>query len=511
MIGGGGVGWSGDVNGDGIQDLLVSSSVEGRIYIVFGLANNASFPRPYNLDDVNGLTGSMLYLSEHAWYDDAGFDIRGAGDINADGIDDIIIGAPLMYGNDGSRLNITFGAGQAWVVYGKLSWPVSLALDTELTPQQGFVLNASLGLSWAGFSVSGAGDVDNDGIDDLLISVPAYNLAWNNLTFGNYSFEEVANRSGSCFLMFGRSYADPFPLYVTLDNETFNGTFGVMYPLIAPEIVSSVSGLGDVNGDGIDDFAFASRIIDINDTIQSQVDGRVFVIFGNANRSMLSLEPTTDLDGTNGFIFETTWTDTHPISGAGDFNGDGFKDIVVGRGQLTYVLWGMNSAVTPWPPVLTMGDLFNLTWGATFKSIYYGGAFHRSVGGAGDVNLDGYDDIIIGCAYGGDEAAGTIYVVFGMPTANITYIDGADYVNLDDLPAVAGFTINGAAVENNAGSTVAIVGDVTGDSYADVMIGANWAGDWPEDYIKPVGESYLILGAPTTSFSPAPLELSKLS
>jgi hypothetical protein len=110
---------------------------------------------------LNGKNGFIL--NGEATNDESGWSVSGAGDINDDGIDDLIIGAP--YGK----------TGKSYVIYGsKKSWNSPIELSS-LNGVNGFILNGDSGKNWIGFSVSGAGDINDDGIDDLAIGAPDAN------------------------------------------------------------------------------------------------------------------------------------------------------------------------------------------------------------------------------------------------------------------------------------------------------------------------------------------------
>ena len=202
----------------------------------------------------------------------------------------------------------------------------------------------------------------------------------------------------------------------------------------------SVSGAGDVNGDGYADVIVGAYL---NDAAGSNV-GRAYVYYGGPGADAvadltLTGEAAGDLFG-------------YSVSGAGDVNGDGYADVIVGAysddgGGLdagrAYVYFGG-------PGADAVADL-------TLTGAAAGDWFGWSVSGAGDVNGDGYADVIVGGHLddAGGMDAGRAYVYFGGP--------GAD--------AVADLTLTGAAAGDQFGISVAGAGDVNGDGYADVIVG----------------------------------------
>ena len=205
------------------------------------------------------------------------------------------------------------------------------------------------------------------------------------------------------------------------------------------------------------------------------------------------------LDGTNGFtLFGIDPLDRsgRSVSSAGDVNGDGYDDLIIGApgadpggkdsaGE-TYVVYGGASA----PDTDGMFDLSALdgTNGFTLSGIDRFDASGHSVSSAGDVNGDGYDDLIIG-ARGADpngDRSGETYVVYGGASAPGT--DGV--LDLSALDGTNGFTLNGIDVRDESGYSVSSAGDVNGDGYDDLVIGARLAD--PNEGRS--GETYVIYG-----------------
>ena len=391
---------AGDVNGDGIDDILIGApradGGAGKSYVVFGRDDGFGSSLDLNrLDGSNGFTitgidGGIRWHTSRGWIsiggDLSGTAVSSAGDVNGDGIDDILIGAP---GADGH-------AGASYVVFGRDDGFDSSLDLASLDGSNGFTITGidrSTDWWWptggdrSGSALSNAGDVNGDGIDDILIGAPG---------------------AGASYVVFGRN--DGFDS--SLDLASLDGSNGFTIKGIDRRLSdSAVSSAGDVNGDGIDDILIGAPRADSK-------PGESYVVFGRNSGFDSSLD-LASLDGSNGFTITGIAGELSgsAVSSAGDFNGDGIDDILIGapgengKAGESYVVFGRNSGFDSTIDLSTL-DGIN---GIVIQRIDSDGSVDLSgtvVSGAGDVNGDGFDDILIG-APEADGGAGESYIVFG--------------------------------------------------------------------------------------------------
>ncbi|MEB3323695.1 MAG: integrin alpha, partial [Synechococcaceae cyanobacterium] len=343
----------GDVNGDGFDDLVVGAYRydgdivnEGAVYLYLG--------------SESGLAATPHWMSTGGQSDaHYGWATAPAGDVNCDGYDDVIVGA-YHYDNGSTD------EGAAFVYYGG---PSGLSATPDWTVEADQA-GAQLG-QWVG----SAGDVNADGCDDVMIGADTYDGG------------EVDE--GAVFIYYGSSSGPSLTPDWTAESNQADAYMTLVFDRV-----------GDLNGDGIDDVAVGSPAYDNGQTDE----GRVFVHYGSTSgpSAVADLEIELDVAG--------AWFGTL-VSGAGDVNGDGIDDLLVGAPYYSngedsegavFVFLGTPTGLSP-----------SYSW--SFESNQRGAELGWAGGTAGDVDSDGFDDVIVGAwGYDGHRTDdGRVWVIQG--------------------------------------------------------------------------------------------------
>jgi Ca2+-binding RTX toxin-like protein len=393
-----------------------------------------SFPAVLNLADLDGTNGFRMY--SNFGNSRVGISVSAAGDVNGDGIADFVLAAP--------RLEVSGGRGAAFVVFGQASgFPADLNLNT-LDGADGFRISGPMSMGRIGYAVAGGGDLNGDGFDDIIVTAEGIN--------GSF---------GGAVIIFGK--ATPFNAEVRPNGAGAAGQALLLGPL-EEDTGYSLSIAGDINGDGFDDAIVGARAGGVH------YAGVVYIVFGTAN-GFGGAQSLTSLSGSNGFrLLGANVNDRvgEQVSGAGDINGDGYDDLIVGTPYApgispgaAYVVFGGSG---PFPSAIDTSDLDGVN-GFRIDGANYTG---HSVSSAGDVNGDGFDDLIVGAPGISDLGAyaGGAYVIFGKAGGfDADFDPGA-------LNGSNGFVIQNDVAQDYAGRAVSSAGDVNGDGYDDLLIGA---------------------------------------
>ncbi|MBM83735.1 MAG: hypothetical protein CMJ78_24525, partial [Planctomycetaceae bacterium] len=446
-----------DINGDGIDDFIVGAygfgdgayrGEEGRgeSYLIFGGTN---LPATINASTLGNAGVTITGLED---YDTFGRSVSAAGDIDGDGINDVVIGAPNAGPGDASDpYSVDLGAGQAYTIFGDGGLGGTLNLSS-LGGNTGSTFTGQDQYDGAYQFVTGGGDFNGDGIDDIAVGM-------------RDASPQGANSAGITYVIFG-SNGGPG---AAIGASDLNGNNGVRINGISSSdhAGQSVSFIGDINGDNRDDLLIGAK--------DASANGTAYVVYGSsslgADFSLSSLSASTGFTITGLASGDELGTAT---GGGVDINGDDRSDFIIGapgandNAGASYVIFGQASS--------SFGSSFNLgslngdngfridgiTGGAISGADRSGLGVHL----AQDVSGDGLGDIIVGSP--GDRNTNTVegsaHVVFGTDDFNST-------LALSSIDGTNGFVIDGVDAGDQLGLSIGSA-DVNNDAIHDVIVGA---------------------------------------
>ena len=365
--------------------------------------------------------------------------VSGNVDINGDGFKDSILLAPYSSG----------AVQSSYIIYGNTSLPASIALNN--LSNCGSSIQMESGHNFC--SINGMKSINKDKYDDFIIGVSGSSNYAAYVYYGNSTIKSGNVEPG-----------------ITIYSGLYN-----------PDTCYAVSGAGDFNKDGVNDFI-----------IGAQYTNQAFVIFGN---SSLPKEISLSGFGAKEGILLVGATDSYfgsSVANIGDFNNDGIDDVFVGALSLNsgygggYVVFGGTNLPS------TISSLSLSTYGKKFIGATQFGNCGYSSSAAGDFNGDGIDDFLVGgYSYSSSSYSGTVYLVYGGSTSHST-------VSLGTGSGIV--TFNGGGSTWQCGSSVSGGFDFNNDGLSDIIIGCSQANNYQ-------GLAIIIYGS--TSF-PSSLNLADI-
>ena len=396
-------GWAatdaGDINGDGYGDVIVGAynydngqSNEGVVFVYHGSPTGLS-ATPAAMLESNQVNANF------------GRSISGAGDVNNDGYDDIIVGAYLYDSGVGNE-------GRIYIYHGS-------ATGINTTPDR--IIDGNQSGGNLGSCVSKAGDLNNDGFDDVIAS------AW---VYESGQFDE-----GRVYVYLGSATGIPATAIANMDGNQNWAHFG-----------TSVANAGDVDGDGFDDIVVGFELFD-----NGQDDEGKLVFYYGAPTG-INTTPAAQIESNQAFA-----SLGYDVASAGDVNNDGFDDVIAGayrydNGQgdegIAYIFHGSATGILTTPATLLECNL----------AVSY---FGVSVRDAGDFNSDGFDDVIVGASLysNGSPSEGGAFLFKGSASGIIT----TPYLVMESDQAIS-----------YMGSSVSNAGDVNNDGFNDILTGVDF-------------------------------------
>ena len=390
---------AGDINGDGYGDVIVGAynydngqSNEGVVFVYHGSATGLSVI-PDAILESNQINANF------------GRSVSGAGDVNNDGYDDIIVGAwsyDVGTGNEG-RVYIYHGSPT-----GIITTPARIINGTQVGGN-------------LGSCVSKAGDLNNDGYDDIVVS------AW---VYESGQFDE-----GRVYVYLGSATGIPGSAIAFMDGNQDWAHFG-----------TSVANAGDINGDGYDDIVVGFELFDNGQTDEGKI------LFYNGTASGINTTPSAQIESDQAFA-----SLGYDVAAAGDVNNDGYDDVIAGAYRYdngegdegaAFIYHGSSSGIITTPATLLECNL---------PVSYFG----ISVSDAGDFNSDGYDDVIVGASLfsHGSSAEGSTFLYKGTASG----IHTTPYLVMESDQAFA-----------YLGTSVSTTGDINNDGFDDILTGVNF-------------------------------------
>ena len=464
----------GDINNDGIEDIAVGAYQDddggadrGAVYILF-MDADGTVDDTTDFQKISDTAGGFTATLDNS--DRFGISVAGIGDINNDGIEDIAVGADAD--DDGGT-----DRGAVYVLFMDADGTVDDTTGFQKISDTAGGFTATLDNSdFFGRSVAGIGDINNDGIEDIAAgalldddggtdrgAVYVLFMDADGTVDDTTGFQKISDTTGG--------------FTTTLDNTE---GFGI-----------SVAFIGDINNDGTGDITVGAHFDDDGGTDR----GAVYVLgltvspSGSTDGTVRADQKISD--GTGGLTANAPANDDQlafSAAGIGDLNNDGVEDIVVGavgdddggtdRGAVYILFMDADGTLDDTTPFQKISD----TAGTFTETLDNGDFFGWAVGGIGDIDNDGIQDIAVGTTADDDENtnAGAVYILFMNANGTVS--------SSQKISGTAGDFTATLDISDNFGYSVAGIGDLDKDGIEDIVVGAAFDDDGGTDR----GASYIL-------------------
>ena len=412
----------GDLNRDGINDIAVGSPYDdeegynaGAVYILF-LNSDGTVKSHQKISSTQG-----NFHGDIEPHDAFGRSISNIGDFNGDGIDDIVVGA--YHDDDGG-----YNTGAVYILF--LNSDGTVKSHQKISSTQGnFHEDVESGDCW-GNAVTGLGDLNGDGINDIAVGAHS-----------NYAPDKPHTRVGAVHILFLNSDGT-----VNSSQELSNSHGNLQFTIEENDSFGiSVMNIGDLNDDGIIDLGVGAY----GDNDAGADTGAVHILFLNSDGTVKSHQKISSTQGNFSPKLEPGDMLGHDLTPIGDLNGDGINDIAVGahgdddskfsvpaflsvedtyaKGAVYILFLNSDGTVKSHQKISEKSGHFNLELNDILQP---NDAFGFSVSQIGDLNGDGINDIAVGSPYSDSQNkvlpdSGSIHILFlnsdGMVKSNTTF------------------------------------------------------------------------------------------
>ncbi|HSG26961.1 MAG TPA: hypothetical protein VLA34_00675, partial [Candidatus Krumholzibacterium sp.] len=441
----------GDLDGDGISELVAGAGED--VWIMF--PDSRGLVKSYTR--INSTSGGFTGLLEAG--DAFGWSVEGIGDLDDDGIADLAVGA--YADDDGGDAR-----GAVYILF--LNADGTVKSHQKISSTQGGFTGILDNSDFFGISLGELGDLDGDGVEDLAV--------------GAYADDDGGSGRGAVWILFlntngtvkaHQKISDTAGNFTgTLDNTDYFG--------------SSVTNLGDIDGDTVIDIAVGAKYDDDG----ASGAGAVWILFMNSDGTVKAHQKISRLEGNFSFVLEASQSFGEDLASPGDIDGDGTNDLVVGapnqhstysynyQGMVFSLLLNTDGTVKAYAKI----DRTSFAGGNLNAYGYFG----YGITAAGDVDGDGIGDLAVG-AYRDNDCGSNVGSVYILPLAS----DGSlkSYYN-NKINCTMGGLIGMMFDYEYFGSSVAGIGDIDGNGVGDMVVGAT--GD-KERYFSPEGSIWLLL------------------